>query len=139
MNIFLGIGAALSALAALLHLGCIVFGGSWYRFFGAGEQLARLAEQGSLTPTLMASAIALVLFIWSLYALSAAGAIRRLPLLRPIIVTITAIYLIRGIGGLLLINIPSENSPEFILWSSVICCVYGGVHLLGVWQRGRAI
>jgi len=40
-NTFLMIGAALSGLAALLHVGCILFGAPWYRFFGAGEKMAR--------------------------------------------------------------------------------------------------
>lgn len=139
MNVFLIIGAALSALAALLHLGCIVFGASWYRFFGAGEQMAVWAEQGNLIPTLITSGISLMLVTWSIYAISAAGAIGRLPFLRPIIIAITAVYLIRGIGGFFLIVSPGENSAEFILWSSAICCVYGGVHLIGVWQRRREI
>ena len=31
-------GAVFSVFAALVHLGCISFGGDWYRFFGAGEK-----------------------------------------------------------------------------------------------------
>jgi hypothetical protein len=31
-NYFLIVAAGLSALAGLLHLGCIIFGASWYRF-----------------------------------------------------------------------------------------------------------
>ncbi|MGQ4584278.1 hypothetical protein [Lysobacter sp. F60174L2] len=36
----------LNAIAALLHVGCIIFGASWYRFFGAGERMAQLASAG---------------------------------------------------------------------------------------------
>ena len=43
MNILLVVAGALSALAALAHIGCIYFGASWYRFFGAGEQMAIMA------------------------------------------------------------------------------------------------
>ena len=57
MNIFLIIAGSLSAIAAILHLGCIYFGAPWYRFFGAGEQMAILAEQGSVQPTLITSGI----------------------------------------------------------------------------------
>ena len=39
-------GAVLSALAPLLQVGCIVYGAPWYRFFGAGENMARMAEAG---------------------------------------------------------------------------------------------
>ena len=51
MNIFLIIAGTLSAIAAILHLGCIYFGAPWYRFFGAGEHMAVLAERGSIQPT----------------------------------------------------------------------------------------
>lgn len=93
MNIYLVVAAILSAMAAVLHVGCIIFGAFWYRFFGAGEQMAVLAEQGSSTPTIITSVIVLVLSIWSAYAFSAAGVIRKLPLLRTALVIITFIYL----------------------------------------------
>ncbi|WP_353615513.1 hypothetical protein [Colwellia sp. PAMC 21821] len=44
MNVMLVIAGFLSALAAAIHLGCIFFGASWYRFFGAGEHMAIMAE-----------------------------------------------------------------------------------------------
>jgi hypothetical protein len=37
-NAFLIVGAALSAIAAALHIGCIFFGAPWYRCFGAGAR-----------------------------------------------------------------------------------------------------
>ncbi|MCT7653981.1 hypothetical protein MBH78_02710 [Oceanimonas sp. NS1] len=42
-----------SLLAALLHLAVIAGGPDWYRFFGAGEQMAKLAEQSSWYPALL--------------------------------------------------------------------------------------
>ncbi len=135
MNIFLIIAGTLSAIAAVLHIGCIVLGAPWYRFFGAGEKMAVLAEQGSLQPTIITSIIVLVLSIWSLYAFSAAGLIFRLPLVRLALILITLVYLVRGIGGFFLINSRMENSPEFWLWSSVVCLVFGAFHLVGLIQR----
>ena len=132
LNIYLIIGAALSAIAAILHVVCIIFGASWYRFMGAGEQMALLAEQKSLQPMLITSAIALALFIWSAYALSAAGIIRRLPIIRTAMVIITAIYLLRGIAGLFFIRTPGENSPEFWLWSPLICIIFGVFYFIGL-------
>lgn len=32
INIYLVLGATCSAIAALAHLGCIIFGADWYRF-----------------------------------------------------------------------------------------------------------
>jgi len=134
MNIFLLVGAILSAIAAILHLGCIYFGAPWYRFFGAGEQMAILAERGSIQPTLITSAIVLVLSTWSIYALSGAGIIVKLPLLKWALSAITFIYLLRGIAGFFLINNPLGRSPEFWLWSSIICLSFGIIHLIGLKQ-----
>lgn len=135
MNIYLGIGGGLSAIAAILHLGCIYFGASWYRFFGAGEQMAQLAEKGSSQPTIVTSVIFLILTTWSLYAFSAAGLITKLPLLRLALVLITFIYMARGIAGFFLINSPMGRSPEFWLWSSAICLTIGIFHLIGLKQQ----
>jgi hypothetical protein len=135
MNIYLVIAAILSAVAALLHVGCIIFGASWYRFFGAGEEMAALAEQGSIAPTIITSFIALILSVWSAYALSGAGIIRKLPLIRTALILITSIYLLRGIGGLFFISNPGSNTPEFMFWSSSICIVYGLFYLIGLKQK----
>jgi len=135
MNIFLIIAGILSAIAALLHLACIYFGAPWYRFFGAGEQMAMLAEQGSIQPTIITGGIFLILAVWSLYAFSGAGAIIRLPLVRQALALITLIYLARGVGGFFLIASPMGRPPEFWLWSSAICLSFGIVHLIGLKQE----
>jgi hypothetical protein len=135
MNVFLIVAGTLSVVAAILHLGCIYFGASWYRFFGAGEEMALLSEQGSIQPTLITSGIVVVLSIWSIYAFSAAGVILKLPLVRLAIVLITLIYFARGIAGFFLVNSPMGRSPEFWVWSSVICLSFGIVHLIGLKQQ----
>ncbi|MEW6989125.1 hypothetical protein AADZ91_00435 [Colwelliaceae bacterium 6441] len=139
MNIFLIIAGTLSAVAALLHVGCIYFGAPWYRSFGAGEHMALLAEQGSIKPTLITSGIVLVLTIWSSYAFSAAGVIFKLPLIRVALVLITSLYLLRGIAGFFFINAPMGRTPEFWIWSSVICLFFGIIHLLGLKQQWASL
>src|SRR3546814_7186468 len=47
------IGGWLSVAAALLHIACIFGGPDWYRFFGAGEGMARAAARGDLRPKLI--------------------------------------------------------------------------------------
>ncbi|MFY8299617.1 hypothetical protein AAEU28_12690 [Pseudoalteromonas sp. SS15] len=120
MNIFLIFAGSLSALAAVMHLGCIYFGAPWYRFFGAGEQMAQLAEQGSSKPALITSGIVFMLAIWSAYAFSAAGLITKLPLLKTALILITLIYTARGVAGFFFINNPMGRSSEFWIWSSFI-------------------
>lgn len=135
MNVFLIIAGALSAVVAILHIGCIYFGAPWYRFFGAGEQMALLAERGSIQPTLITSGIVLVLSIWSIYAFSAAGVIVRLPFLRLALIFITFIYLLRGVAGFFLVSSPMGRSPEFWMWSSLICLSFGIIHFIGLKQQ----
>ncbi len=132
-NIWLIAGGLLSAAAALLHI-LIIFGGpDWYRFFGAGEGMARMAERGYLYPTIVAIGIALVLLIWALYAFSGAGRIRRLPLLRTGLVTISAIYLLRGLVPLPMLAINPAAVDAFVIWSSLIVLVYGVCYAVGTW------
>jgi hypothetical protein len=138
-NRFLVVGAILSGLAALIHVGCIYFGAAWYRFFGAGEQMASMAEAGSWTPGLLTAGVAIVLGIWALYALSGAGAVRRLPLLRTALCVITGVYLLRGLVVLPVAFLQPELATAFAWWSSAICLVFGIVHLVGIRQRWQAM
>lgn len=133
-NLWLLVGAALSAIAAVLHLAIIIGGPAWYRFFGAGEGLARAAEQGQAWPHLVTLGIAAVLAAWSAYALSGAGVLPPLPLLGLGLVVIAAVYTLRGLALFpLLVFAPRQVTP-FLVWSSLICLAYGVVHIVGVRQ-----
>ena len=132
-NLILVTGGVLSAAASLLHLAVIAGGPDWYRFFGAGEGMARMAERGEITPTLTTIGIATILAIWAAYAFAGAGVIRRLPLMRTALVLISTIYLLRGLVLIpaLIIN---KGSPEpFVLWSSLIVLIYGLCYAVGTW------
>ncbi|EGM79048.1 hypothetical protein Rhein_0906 [Rheinheimera sp. A13L] len=134
-NKFLGAAAVFSAIAALAHLGCIVFGADWYRFFGAGEQMARMAEAGHWYPTAVTSVLVVVLGLWSLYGLSGAGLIKVLPLLRLALCVISGIFLIRGFSFVALMPMFPENSLTFWLVSSAICLIMGTFYAVGTYQR----
>lgn len=131
-NYFLIAGGTLSAIAALAHIGCIIFGASWYRFFGAGEKMVQLVEAGSSRPSRVTLLVAAVLFAWSAYALSGAGVIPHLPFLRPVLCAITAVYLLRGLLFFVLIPHFPGNSMTFWLWSAAICLGMGLLHLAGL-------
>ena len=133
------IGGLLSVAASLLHIAVIVGGPDWYRFFGAGEQMARMAEQGSITPTLITLGIAGVLAVWSAYAFSGAGLLPRLPLLRTGLVVISAIYLLRGLALIPILVVTGGEVPPFDLWSSLIVLVYGLAYAVGTWTAWRSL
>jgi len=128
------LGALFSAAAALAHLGCILFGGDWYRFFGAGEQMAKMAEAGDPYPTIVTSILVAILTVWSLYGLSGARIITKLPLIKTALVLISSIYIVRGVGFFALIPMFPENSMTFWVVSSLICLAIGVLYAVGTYQ-----
>jgi len=133
-NTPLVIGALLSAIAALMHVGIIVGGPAWYRFFGAGEKFASAAASGRWYPAVVTFGISAVLASWSAYALSGAGVVGPLPWLKAVLVVIAAVYLLRGLVLLpLLVGKRGQLTP-FVIWSSLVCLGYGAIHLLGLVQ-----
>ncbi len=132
-NPALVIGGLLSVAASLLHIGCIIGGPAWYRFFGAGEGVAQAAERGEPLPALMAGGIAAILAIWAAYAFSGAGLLPRLPLLRTGLVVISAVYLLRGLVLIPALVVNGADVMPFILWSSLIVLVYGLAYAIGTW------
>lgn len=134
----LRLGGGLTGAAALLHLAIIAGGPAWYRFFGAGERMARMASRGSPFPAVVTAGIAAVLTVWALYAFSGAGVIRRLPLLRPALALIAAVFLARGLLGVpvvLLTDDPYMNELRarmtFMVVTSAVCVFLGVCYAAG--------
>jgi len=96
--VLLGLAGAGSALVAALHAVIIVVGAPGYRYFGAGEEMARADELGSLQPALVTAGLTLVFAAWAAYGFSGARIVRRLPLLRTGLLTIGTIYALRGLA-----------------------------------------
>lgn len=131
-----------SLLAALTHVAVILGGPDWYRFFGAGEQMAQMAEQGSSYPALVTLVISTVLGAWGAYAFSAAGLIRQLPLLRTAMCLISFVYLLRGLYGLVVWALGDYKffeqvmeRPVFMLVSSLICLAIGCLYTFGLFRQ----
>lgn len=133
-SLLLESAAAGDAVAALLHVGCIVFGAPWYRFFGAGERMARMADAGNPRAAFVTTGIVLVLLAWAAYALSGAGALPPLPLLRTVLFAIAGVLLLRGVGGIAIALSGRLPRPAFWWWSSLICLALGALHGVGAWS-----
>ena len=141
-NRFLIAGGVLSGAAALLHVVVIVGGPDWYRFFGAGEQMARMAEAGHWYPVVTTLGISAALAIWAAYAFSGAGLIPRLPLLRTGLVVISLVYLMRGLVLIPAVLINPQGIAglnAFTWWSSLIVLGYGLAYATGTWLGWRAM
>lgn len=141
INQYLTLAGIGSGLVSILHVAIISGGPNWYRFFGAGEGMAQLAEKGSNYPAIITSLIALIFAIWALYAFSGAGVIRQLPLLKPFLIAISIIFIIRGLFGIPLfiyLDDPYLNELEenmiFMIFSSVISLALGLIYFKGFLQ-----
>lgn len=139
----LRLASAMNLLLAVLHIGIVFAGTPGYRYFRAPEEFAIRAASGDLTPALITLALAGVFLIWSAYAASAAGLIRRFPLVRSAIGAIAAIFLLRGlfvVPQLLqaagLIDGIAEAEPRDIVFSAS-ALVIGAIHAIGLWNLFR--
>ena len=128
------IGGVLSLIASVLHIGVIVGGPDWYRFFGAGEDMANMAEQGMWQPTVITVGIALVLAIWAWFAFAGAGLVWKPPLLRTGLIVISAIYLLRGLVLVPLLALAPDQLNAFAVWSSLNVLAYGLFYAIGTWK-----
>lgn len=144
-NRLLVAGGSLTGAASLLHVAIILGGPDWYRFFGAGERMARLAARGSIYPAVVTACIAAILGVWALYAFSGAGVIRRLPLLRLSLTLIAAVFLARGILGVPAVLFMDDvytnqlrAKMTFMVVSSAICVVLGVCYAVGATRLWRA-
>lgn len=131
----LKIAGVLTAFVALIHIGCIVFGGDWYRFLGAGEQMAQLAESGDPYPAIVTSIISVALLFCAAYAFSGAGLIIRLPWVRLGLSFISLVLFVRAFGFYFIMSAFPDNSLTFWLVSSGLCLLLGLLYALGLWQR----
>lgn len=132
LNIPMLIAATCSAIASLLHVAIIFGGASWYRYFGAGERMARAAEAGKLYPTIVTMCIASMLAVWAVFGYSAAGVLMPLPLTGIAILLIAAFYLLRGLFVLPLWLFAPRRATRFWWWSSAICLFFGAMHVWGI-------
>ncbi|KAB2877479.1 hypothetical protein F9K33_16345 [bacterium] len=124
----------ISSLFAALHIIVIFIGAPAYRYFGAGEEMAILDQNGSLIPALVTLAVAFILTIFAVYAFSGASLIRKIPFLRTGLLIITAIYLLRGIGVVAdaAMLVQHSNYPIRALIFSLTSLLTGLLYLLGL-------
>ena len=82
----------------------VALGWAWtvFRWVDIEEPMHDLADQNAALPYLLTLFVAVFFLVFGLYALSAAGDLRRLPLLRPVLGFVAIVYLLRAtfLGGI---------------------------------------
>lgn len=129
-RVLLAAGGACSTAVAVLHFAMIPYGAPAYRYFGAGETLAGMAEAGSPLPGLLTAAIAVALLGFAALAFAAAGALR-VPHARAGAAVVGAIYTVRGVG-LVPALIWVDGVSAFDVVSSLISLGIGLMYLGGL-------
>jgi hypothetical protein len=136
--------AGILSFSVALFQVVITFSPAWSRYFGAPAEIA--TNIPLLYVTGLAAAV--IFAIFGLYALSGAGYVRILPMLRMGLLAIGCIYTLRGLVviPILLITVgyiqSSDPVPPTGLFSSVISLLIGLIYLtgtLGSWQNLRPV
>ncbi|GMM83836.1 hypothetical protein [Pseudoalteromonas sp. MTN2-4] len=123
--------AALAFFTALSHMSCIVLGPECYRVQMAPEALIELSKSAPWRAALETTLVSLLFVATAIFCLSGAGVIRKVPMLKPAIITISVICSLRGIATLPLSLLFPEQVTAFsiiagILWFLAgIFCITG--------------
>lgn len=95
---FAWLSVAIAMFGVSIHIGAIFGGPTWFEFFGAPPVVVASARAGTLLAPLGSATIAVLMAMCALFALSALGVVRRLPLLRPMLVLIACTTLLRALS-----------------------------------------
>lgn len=137
---WLTFAAALCFAIALLHAAIIFLGPDAYAYFGA-PQLGRAEAAGLWYPDWMTAALVLVFAAFGTYALSGAGRVRRLPLLRTALVAIGAVFTLRGLALFVELAQLVAGAPVPLRMAvfSLVSLITGVAFLAGTLPRWRAL
>ncbi|MES2300416.1 MAG: hypothetical protein V4582_25500 [Pseudomonadota bacterium] len=144
VRLYLIASAALCALGVIVHLAAIPLGAEWAAFIGAPRGLLPMLERGSVRPALTCILISSVLAIWSMYGLSAAGLLARLPALRLVLALSGGTLILRAF----VLPVVAVWEPDalsdicgrcqqfngFVLFTSLLCLFIGGGYALAALQ-----
>lgn len=110
----------IASASAIWHLLCIVGGPSWFAFARAPQQIIESAQQGTMLAPIGTIVVAILMFACTVFAFSAVGLIRKVPLLKSALITISLLCILRA-----LIAIPTlYNSIGLDIWQIVASTVW---------------
>lgn len=119
----LRLGAILHFMISIGHFACLFFPEEAFKAYHILEVMTRLCFDQVWLLYAVTIAIALAFAVAGLYALSATGDVRRLPLQRIVVIAIVVVYSLRaalGIGSLVcsfsFLQLFSSLIPAFLVW-----------------------
>ena len=125
----LRLGALLHFIIAIGHIGCLFVLDEAFDAYGIKEVMHNMVSGHVWMLYVLTFALALAFMLAGLYALSAIGDIRRLPLTRTAIIVIIVLYSLRALAGgwacvmdFSWLQFVSSIIPTFVAW-----CYYPGL------------
>jgi len=110
----------IASAAAVWHLLCILGGPSWFAFARAPQQIIDSAQQGTLLAPISTMIVAGLMFACTVFAFSAVGLIRKVPLIKMALITIAILCTLRG-----LIVVPTLiTAVELDVWEIIASTVW---------------
>lgn len=132
-NTVFKLAGLINILIAIGHIVCLFWAHRVFELTGVGEEMSKLADINPIIPYVITVIVAIIFLIFGLYAFSAAGIIRPLPLLKLGVLLITAVFLFRGIGGLVL-----KHESVLEISYSLVAVFIGALLFIGAqmkWKR----
>ncbi len=126
----LKIAAILNFTLAAAHIACLPWLEFAFRIYGIDSMMDQIATHGAVLPYLITLIVALCFALGGAYALSAAGVIRQLPLLRLGVFGVAALFLLRAGSGIYWI-VAHGDAPIVDLTSILVAGAIGVLYLLG--------
>jgi hypothetical protein len=117
----------IATAGVVIHVGAIVAGPSWFAFFNAPRAVVASAHAGTWLAPVSALAIAALMALCALYAASAVGLVRRLPLLRIGLAGMASVCIVRA----LLLPVLAVRHPELRNTFEVVSALIWGAAGVG--------
>jgi hypothetical protein len=128
---FLIAGGIISALISLLHV-ILALKPGLYSYIGPAKEI----QMSATTASIASVVLALIFAAWAAYAFSGAGLIEALPLLRPALIAIGAIYVLRSLFIFTEVRmVLNEGYPFRFVIFSIISLVTGLLYLIGILKK----
>ena len=132
----LKMGACLNFIIAIGHIAALFFLDAAFRYYGIDGIMNTIADYGTAIPYLITIGLICTFVVCGLYALSAAGCMKRLPLLWTGVFTIATIYLLRAAWGVF--SMASNGFWNFKgLSAFFISALVGMLYLVGGLKTAR--
>lgn len=127
--------------AAALHVVALLAGPAMIAALGAPESVVQSAQAGTLLAPLVILGIGAALATLGLYALSAAGKLRRLPFVRFVLGAAACVFILRALAlPAILLVAPAARSQLslFEISTAVLCLLIGLAFLPGLRRQAHA-